>query len=85
MLPNATLPALLVTLLAAFESCFTAPPFQTFCALMTGLVAQTGRRTVCGILAGAGLSRMWGAMIERTGSARLPGGHPSSLKCVWLS
>ncbi|MCA1603723.1 MAG: transposase [Acidobacteria bacterium] len=59
MLPNPTLPASLVCLLAAFESCFTAPTFRTFCALMAGLVAQTGPRTVCGMLVGAGLSRAW--------------------------
>jgi hypothetical protein len=30
-----------------------------FCALACGLVAQTGRRTVCGMLVGARLSRVW--------------------------
>jgi hypothetical protein len=59
MLPNSTLPASLSELLAAFESCFTAPSFRTFCALVAGLVAQTGSRTVCGMLLGAGLSRVW--------------------------
>lgn len=59
MLPCATLPASLAALLAAFESCFTAPTFRTFCALMVGLVAQTGRSTVCGMLVGVGLSRVW--------------------------
>jgi DDE superfamily endonuclease len=60
MLPPPTLPASLAGLLAAFESCFTAPSFRTFCALVAGLVAQTGSRTVCGMLLGAGLSRVWG-------------------------
>lgn len=60
MLPSATLPASLAALVAALEPCFTAPTFRTFCALMAGLVAQTGRRTVCGMLVGAGLSRVWG-------------------------
>ncbi|MCA1674516.1 MAG: transposase [Actinobacteria bacterium] len=59
MLPIPTLPASLMVLLAAFESCFTAPTFRTFCALVAGLVAQTGARTVCGMLVGAGLSRVW--------------------------
>jgi DDE superfamily endonuclease len=45
--------------LAAFESCYTVPAFRTFCGLMAGLVAQTGRSTVCGMLVGAGLSRVW--------------------------
>jgi hypothetical protein len=31
-------------------------PFRTFCGLARGFVAQTGKRTVCGVLAGAGLS-----------------------------
>ena len=60
MLPDPTLPASLTGLLGIFEACFTAPTFRTFCALVAGLVAQTGSRTVCGMLLGAGLSRVWG-------------------------
>jgi len=30
-----------------------------FCALASGFLAQTGRRTVCGMLVGARLSRVW--------------------------
>lgn len=59
MLPDLTLPASLMVLLAAFEPCFTAPSFRMFCALVAGQVAQTGPRTVCGMLLGAGLSRVW--------------------------
>ena len=59
MLPGLTLPPSLVTLLAAFQPCFTAPSFRTFCALAAGFLTQTGRRTVCGMLTGAGLSRVW--------------------------
>ena len=61
MLPGATLPApaSLMTLLAAFSPLFTAPSFRTFCGLACGYLAQPGRRTVCGMLAGAGLSRLW--------------------------
>jgi len=59
MLPDGTLPASLQVLLAVFAPCFTAPSFRTFCALACGFWAQTGRRTVCGMLAGAGLSRAW--------------------------
>ena len=33
--------------------------FSTFCGLVCGFLAQTGKRTVCGMLAGAGLSRGW--------------------------
>jgi DDE superfamily endonuclease len=61
MLPDATLPvsASLMTLLASFASLFTAPSFRTFCGLACGFLAQAGRRTVCGMLAGAALARTW--------------------------
>jgi hypothetical protein len=61
MLPDATLPfpASLASLLAAFGPVFTAPSFRTFWGLACGFVAQTGKRTVCGMLAGAGLARLW--------------------------
>jgi hypothetical protein len=59
MFPDVTLPASLAGLLAVFAPCFTAPSFATFCGLVTGFVAQPGRRTVCGMLVGAGLSRVW--------------------------
>ena len=61
MLPDATLPvpASLMGVLAAFAPLFTAPSFRTFCGLACGFLAQTGKRTVCGMLAGAGLSRLW--------------------------
>jgi hypothetical protein len=53
------LPASLAALLTEFRSCFTAWTFPVFCALAGGLLAQTGRRTVCGLLVGARLSRVW--------------------------
>jgi len=61
MLPDLTvpLPASLMALLGAFQPLFTAPSFRTFCALAAGFLAQTGRRTVCGMLTGAGLSQAW--------------------------
>jgi hypothetical protein len=61
MLPDATLPVpgSLMGLLAAFAPLFTVPSFRTFCGLACGFLAQAGRRTVCGMLAGAGLSRAW--------------------------
>ena len=73
MPPDPILPASLMTLLARFEPCFTAPSFRTFCALAAGFVAQTGRRTVCGMLTGAGCPGP-GGMTGRTGSSRPPGG-----------
>lgn len=57
--PEPTLPASLTALLSEFRSCFTAWTFPVFCALAGGLLAQTGRRTVCGLLVGARLSRVW--------------------------
>jgi hypothetical protein len=59
MLPDITIPSSLAGLLVVFQPCFTAPTFRTFCALAYGMLAATGRRTVCGMLVGAGLSRMW--------------------------
>src|SRR6266516_2709479 len=59
MLPEGTLPASLQVLLAMFQPCFTAPSFRTFCALACGFWAQAGRRTVCGMLTGAGLAGIW--------------------------
>jgi len=46
-------------MLLAFRWCFTEPSFRTFAALVVGMVARPGRRTVCGMLVGAGLSRLW--------------------------
>jgi hypothetical protein len=57
--PDLTLPPPLLALPACFEPLFTAPSFRTFCALVAGFLAQTGRRTVCGMLAGAGLAGVW--------------------------
>src|ERR1700746_217446 len=60
MLPDAALPvpASLMTLLAVFSPLFTAPSFRTFTMLACGFLAQSGKRTVCGMLTGAGLSRL---------------------------
>jgi hypothetical protein len=59
MLPDGTIPASLAGLLVVFRSCFTAPTYRTFTGLVVGLIAQTRRRTVCGMLLGAGLERLW--------------------------
>ena len=56
---NVAVPVSLASLLSEFQVCFTAPTFATFCALACGFLAQAGRRTVCGMLVGAGLSRLW--------------------------
>ncbi|HET9973889.1 MAG TPA: hypothetical protein VFQ68_37045 [Streptosporangiaceae bacterium] len=61
MIPDAVLPvpASLMTLLTVFWPLFTAPSFRTFTGLACGFLAQGGKRTVCGMLPGAGLSRLW--------------------------
>jgi hypothetical protein len=52
-------PASLAELLGEFRGCFSAWTFPVFCALACGLVTQTARRTVCGMLVGARLSQAW--------------------------
>jgi hypothetical protein len=59
MPPGPTAPCSLAGLLAEFRPCFTAPTFQTFIGLVVGLIAQTRRRTACGMLTGAGLEQVW--------------------------
>jgi hypothetical protein len=59
MLRGLTLPGTLSRVLDVFRSCFTTPTFETFTALVAGLVAQPAERTVCGMLTGAGLARVW--------------------------
>ncbi len=59
MLQVPTLPGALTRVLANFETCFTAPTFKVFTMMVAGLAAQPVRRTVCGMLTGAGLARMW--------------------------
>src|SRR5436309_2126365 len=59
MLPGPSVPPSLARLLAGLRPCFTAPTFTTFCALVCGMLAQTGRRTVCGMLTGSGLAGVW--------------------------
>ena len=59
MLPGVSLPISLRRLLDAFAGCFTTPTFEIFQAMVIGLIAQTGQRTVCGMLTGAGLATSW--------------------------
>jgi SRSO17 transposase len=59
MPPGLTLPASLADLLGVLRPCFTAPSFRTFCGLTAGLAGQVRRRTVVGMLLGAGLARAW--------------------------
>ncbi|MGW9032940.1 transposase [Streptomyces sp. NPDC055722] len=59
MLPGLTVPPSLLALLQVLRPCFTAPTFRTFSALVTGLIAANRRRTVVGMLLGAGLTHLW--------------------------
>jgi hypothetical protein len=59
MLRGLTLPGTLSRVLDPLRSCFTVPTFETFSVLVAGLVAQPVGRTVCGMLTGAGLARVW--------------------------
>ena len=60
MLPELTLPVSFALLLGALEPCFARRrSFVTFCALAAGLCGQVQRRTVCGMLLGAGLAGSW--------------------------
>ena len=59
MLRMDTVPASLMRVLDAFRPCFTAPTFDTFVVLVVGLVARPVSRTVCGMLAAAGMSMVW--------------------------
>jgi hypothetical protein len=59
MLPGLNLPASLAGLLVMLRPVFTGPSFATFCGLVAGLAGQVRRRTVCGMLAGAGLGWCW--------------------------
>jgi hypothetical protein len=75
MLRADRLPGSLLGLLEEFRSCFTAPTFTTFALLAAGLIARPAGRTVCGMLAGAGLGGV-GITAGRTGFSRVRGGAP---------
>src|SRR5260370_29631715 len=59
MLPEPTIPTSWLAVLAVVRGCFTTPTFAPLAGLVTGLIAQTGRCTVTGMLTGAGLTRAW--------------------------
>src|SRR5690242_11158293 len=59
MLQFETLPPSFAVLLTALRPCFTAPSFRTFTALVAGMIAIPQRRTITGMLTGAGLAGIW--------------------------
>ena len=59
MLREVTLPGSVSGVLESFRPCFTAPSFETFTAMLVGLWSQPVGRTVCGMLTGVGLARVW--------------------------
>jgi len=56
MLPAATVPSCLLSVLEGVRGVFTAPTFATFTSLVTGLLGATGSRTVTGMWSAAGLA-----------------------------
>jgi hypothetical protein len=58
MLAGLTVPGSLAELLQGFRSCFRLRPFEVFCLLAVGMVAQTGLCTVTGMLTGTGMQTM---------------------------
>lgn len=56
MLQFEMLPVSFAGLLATLRPCFTAPSFRMFAALTAGMIAMPHRRTVTGMLTGAGLA-----------------------------
>jgi DDE superfamily endonuclease len=58
-MPAWSLPRSLADLLAGVRPCFTAPTFGVFQAMVCGLLAQSGPRTITGMLAGARLAGVW--------------------------
>jgi hypothetical protein len=75
MLPDSTVPGSLTGLLAVFRSCFTTPTFTTLSAVIVGLIAQTRRRTVCGIT-------VFGVFWHHDGAAKGP--KPIGFGNCWL-
>jgi DDE superfamily endonuclease len=59
MLQVHSLPGSLMRVLEPFRPCFTTTTFTTFVSLLAGMIAQPASRTVCGMLAGAGLAGVW--------------------------
>jgi hypothetical protein len=82
MLPGGAIPGSLAELLAVFRPFFASPTFRTFLGLVVGLIAQTRRRTVCGMSP----ALAWidsGITAERTDCSLPPGGR--AMRWDWRS
>jgi hypothetical protein len=60
MLQFEMLPASFAALLVTLRPCFTAPSFRMFAILVAGMIAMPQRRTITGMLTGAGLAMLGG-------------------------
>jgi len=60
MLQFEMLPASFAGLLVTLRPCFTAPSFRMFAILVAGMIAMPQRRTITGMLTGAGLAALGG-------------------------
>jgi hypothetical protein len=54
--PPVTIPESLLSCLAAFEPCFTAPGYHRFLTLLPGWLVCIGKRTVTGVMRAAGVA-----------------------------
>ncbi|WP_245594733.1 hypothetical protein [Actinospica robiniae] len=77
-----TLPASLLAVLENLHGSFAAPTFATFAATVTGLIAQSAKGAVTGMLTGAGLAGS-GRTIGPTRSSPARGGTPRSSESCW--
>jgi hypothetical protein len=75
MLRGLTLPGTLSRVLDIFRPCFTAPTFETFTALVAGLVAQSAEQTVCGMLTRGWSGPVWHHCRAHRSSPRRGGAH----------
>lgn len=53
-MPEVIVPPAFLPLLAAFQPCFTAPSYRTFCLLLAGWIHCAGRRTITGVALASG-------------------------------